>query len=191
MAQNPGTTRRTFTAALGTAGISMLCGHRLFSQGTRSAIASAGRIDTHHHILPPEYVRLVGRPAIGRPAPTGAPEWDVATSLRVMDDNEVGAAVVSVSAPGIWFNDAGLAKRLARSCNEFAAQMAADHPQRFGFFAALPLPDVNASLTELKYAVETLKCDGIGLMTNYGDRYLGDSGFKPVFEEINRRRLIV
>ena len=103
----------------------------------------------------------------------------------------VGAAVVSVSAPGIWFNDAGRAKRLARSCNEFAAQMAADHPQRFGFFAALPLPDPKASLAELGYAVETLKCDGVGLMTNYGNRYLGDSGFKPVFEEINRRELIV
>src|ERR1017187_9339111 len=80
---------------------------------------------------------------------------------------------------------------LARSCNEFAAQMAVDHPQRFGFFAALPLPDVKASLSELGHAVETLKCDGVGLMTNYGDRYLGDAGFRPVFEEINRRGLIV
>lgn len=187
-------TRRTFTAALGTVGLAMLCGHRLFAQENTGggATASIGRIDTHHHILPPEYVRLVGRQAIGRPSPIGFPEgWDVAASLRVMDENGIAVAVVSVSAPGIWFNDAGLAKRLARSCNEFAAQMAVDHPQRFGFFAALPLPDVKASLSELGHAVETLKCDGVGLMTNYGDRYLGDAGFRPVFEEINRRGLIV
>lgn len=194
MAQNA-VTRRTFATALGTAGLSVLCGHQLFSQRNTdggSVAVGNGRIDTHHHILPPEYVRLVGRGAIGRPAPSGvAPDWDVAASLRVMDENGIGAAVVSVSAPGIWFNDAGLAKRLARSCNEFAAQMAADHPQRFGFFAALPLPDVKASLAELGHSVDVLKCDGIGLMTNYGDRYLGDPSFKPVFDEVNRRGLTV
>jgi 6-methylsalicylate decarboxylase len=189
----PTITRRTFTRMFGTAGLSTLCGHRLLSQGNISGglVATLGRIDTHHHILPPEYVRLVGREAIGRPAPNGAPTWDVAASLQVMDENGVGAAVVSVSAPGIWFNDAGLATRLSRSCNEFAAQMVADHPQRFGFFAALPLPDIKASLAELGHAVAMLKCDGVGLMTNYGDRYLGDAAFRPVFEEINRLGLIV
>ena len=188
-------TRRAFTAALGTAGLSMLWDHRLLAQDARASrtTASIGRIDTHHHILPPEYVRLVGRTAIGRPSPAGfvPDDWDVAASLRVMDENGIGAAVTSVSAPGVWFNDAGLAKRLSRSCNEFAAQMVADHPQRFGFFATLPLPDVNASIVELRHAVDTLTCDGVGLMTNYGDRYLGDPGFSPVFDDINRRGLVV
>jgi len=186
-------TRRTFAESLGAAGLCLLGSGRLFSQGNTlgSAVESVGRIDTHHHILPPEYVRLVGRAAIGRPAPSGAPDWDVGASLRVMDENGIGAAVVSISAPGIWSDDVKLAKRLARSCNEFAAQMAADHPGRFGFFAALPLPDVRTSLAELEHAVETLKCDGVGLMTNYGSRYLGDPGFSPVFEEMNRRGLVV
>lgn len=186
-------TRRTFTKALGAAGLYLLGGRPLFSQGiiARDATKSAGLIDTHHHILSPEYVRLVGRQAIGRPSPSGAPEWDIAASLRVMEENGIDAAVVSVSAPGIWFDDAGLAKHLAQTCNDFAAQMATDYPNWFGFFAALPLPDVQASIAELGRAVETLKCDGVGLMTNYGERYLGDAGFSPVFEEINRRGLIV
>lgn len=191
--QNAGT-RRSFAAGVAKAAISILCSHQVLSQEptTVNTLASAERIDTHHHILPPEYVRLAGRPAIARSsAPLPVPEWDVASSLRIMDENGVSAAIVSVSAPGIWFNDAGLAKRLARTCNEFAAQMSADHPHRFGFFAALPLPDVHASLAELQHAVETLRCDGVGLMTNYGDRYLGDAGFRAVFEEINRRGLIV
>jgi 6-methylsalicylate decarboxylase len=186
-------TRRTFAATLGAGGLYLLGSRPLFSQeNTAGSVAeSVGRIDTHHHFLPPEYVRLVGRKAIGRPSPSGAPDWDVAASLRVMDENGIAAAVVSVSAPGIWFDNVSLAKRLARSCNDFAAQMAADHPGRFGFFAALPLPDVKTSLAEVAHTVETLKCDGVGLMTNYGNRYLGDPGFSPVFEEMNRRRLIV
>jgi 6-methylsalicylate decarboxylase len=188
-------TRRAFTAALGTVGLSMLCGQGLLAEGAAASRTTApvGRIDTHHHILPPEYVRLVGRAAIGRPSPAGfvPDDWDVASSLRVMDENGIGAAVTSVSAPGVWFNDAALATRLSRSCNEFAARMVADHPQRFGFFATLPLPNVNASLVELGHSVETLKCDGVGLMTNYGDRYLGDPGFSPVFDDINRRGLVV
>jgi predicted TIM-barrel fold metal-dependent hydrolase len=192
MAQNF-VTRRVFAGSLGAAGLCLLGSRPLLSQGTApgSAGGPVGRIDTHHHILPPEYVRLVGRAAIGRPSPSGAPDWDVDASLRVMDGNGIAAAVVSISAPGIWSDDVKLAKRLARSCNEFAAQMAADHPGRFGFFAALPLPDVKTSLAELGHAVETLKCDGVGLMTNYGTRYLGDGGFSPVFEEMNRRGLVV
>jgi predicted TIM-barrel fold metal-dependent hydrolase len=148
-------------------------------------------VDVHHHILPPDYVRLVGRAAIGRPAPAGAPEWDVAASLRFLDHRGVRTAMVSISAPGIWFGDIPLAQKLARSSNEFAAQMVADHPGRFGSLAALPLPDVQSSLAELAHAADVLKCDGIGLITNYGDTYLGDSSFDPVLAAIDRRRLPV
>jgi predicted TIM-barrel fold metal-dependent hydrolase len=69
--------------------------------------------------------------------------------------------------------------------------MAADHPTRFGFFAALLLPDVKTSLAELAHAVDVLRCDGVSLMTNYGDRYLGDPNFTPLFDELNRRRVAV
>ena len=96
-----------------------------------------------------------------------------------------------ISAPGLWFNDQSLSQTLARSSNEFAAQMIADHPGRFGSLAALPLPDVRASLTELAHAADVLKCDGIGLMTNYANAYLGEPGMDPVCAEINRRRLPV
>ena len=186
-------TRRTFIGALAGAGLAA-SGARRSHAATASEAPDHGRsglIDTHHHILPPEYVRQVGREAIGRPAPAGAPDWAVAKSLRTMDENGIATAVVSISTPGIWFGDAGQARHLARICNEFAAQMVADHPRRFGFFAAVPLPDAEGSLAELQHATEDLKCDGIALMTNYGDRYLGDAAFDSVFDEINRRRLTV
>lgn len=182
-------TRRSFVAAAAAA-----LGNRWVEAQDvpGDARTAAACIDVHHHILPPEYVRLIGREAIGRPAPGGKmPDWDVASSLQMMDKFGIRTAVVSVSAPGLWQGEIARAKRAARVSNEFAAQMVADHPERFGYFAAIPLPDMPAALAELKHAVETLKCDGICLMTNYDNRYLGDSAFQPLLAEANRRRLPV
>jgi predicted TIM-barrel fold metal-dependent hydrolase len=68
--------------------------------------------------------------------------------------------------------------------------MVADHKGRFGLFAVLPLPDVDASLKEIEYAFDTLKADGVGLLTSYGNRWLGDDRLRPVFDELNRRGAI-
>ncbi len=152
----------------------------------------AERIDLHHHILPADYVAAVGEKAIGTPAPDGRmPAWSVAQSLQLMDRQGIAKAIVSISAPGVWLGDEAASARLARSCNEFAAQLVRDHPTRFGFFASLPLPAVAASLAELRHAFETLRADGVVLMTNYADRYLGDAAFEPVFEELDRRGALV
>jgi predicted TIM-barrel fold metal-dependent hydrolase len=108
-----------------------------------------------------------------------------------MDRGGVAAAVVSITNPGIWFGDAEATKRLARACNEYGAALVRDHPRRFGLFAALPLPDVDATLKEIEYACDTLKADGVGVLTSYGDMWLGHPTFRPVMEELNRRGAIV
>lgn len=150
------------------------------------------RIDVHHHILPPDYVREVGDARIGPLILAGrTPQWTPAQSIEAMDRNGIATAVTSISAPGLWFGDAQAARGLARHCNEFAAAMRRDHPGRFGMFACLPLPDVEASLAEIEYSLDVLRADGIGLLTSYGDRYPGDPGFAPVFDALDRRSAVV
>ncbi|HEY8581117.1 MAG TPA: amidohydrolase family protein, partial [Beijerinckiaceae bacterium] len=118
-------------------------------------------------------------------------DWTPARSLEQMDKFGIRTAMTSLSNPGTWFGDAQEARRLARMSNDYAARLVADHPGRFGMLASLSLPDVDGSLAEIAYAFDTLKADGVALMTSYGDKWPGDAAFKPVFEELNRRRATV
>jgi predicted TIM-barrel fold metal-dependent hydrolase len=150
------------------------------------------RIDVHHHILPPNYVRIVGDDRIGPLLVSGkTPVWTPQHSIEAMDRNGIEKSITSISAPGLWFGDVETTRRLTRECNDYATKMRYDHPGRFGVFASLPLPDVAGSLHEIGYALDELKADGIGLLTNYDGKYPGDPAFAPVFEELNRRRAVV
>ena len=184
-----GLNRRHFlSTAIASMGITALYGSRLqgFAQGTASA--KPARIDIHHHFGPPVWVDAVrGRPLL-QPANT---TWTVAKSLEDMDRGSVAASVISITNPGLWFGDKAVTSRIARGCNEYAAKVVSDHPSRFGFFAAMPLPDVDTTLKEIAYAYDTLKADGVGFFTSYGDTWLGNPAYRPVLEELNRRNAVV
>ena len=152
-------------------------------------------IDTHHHIYPPNYTktnidRLVND-SIALPA-SAYTSWTPGAALETLQKAGIETAISSITSPGIWFGD-GIekARARARECNEFGAAMARDFQRRFGMFAAIPLPDIEGSLKEIEYALDVLKLDGIGLMTSYESRLLGDPGFLPVFRELDRRKAAV
>jgi len=177
--------RQFFAAALASIAAS-IGGRRLLAGG--QAAAGLRPIDVHHHFAPPAWVAEVrGRPLLQTANTTWTPE----KSVDDMDRGGVAGAVVSITNPGLWFGDAAATRRLARACNEYGAKLVQDHPTRFGLFAAMPLPDVDATLQEIAYAYDTLKADGVGLMTSYGDLWLGHGSFRPVMEELNRRNAIV
>jgi len=151
-------------------------------------------IDVHHHILPPVYLALARDRIIAQGQgylPATVLQWTPDTTLAEMDRMGVSTAIVSISTPGVWFGDVDADRRLARECNQYAASLVRNHPGRFGFFAAVPLPDTEGSLREIAHALDVLEADGIGLMTSYGDRWPGDPTFAPVFEELNRRSAVV
>jgi predicted TIM-barrel fold metal-dependent hydrolase len=108
-----------------------------------------------------------------------------------MDRNGIEKAYLSVSAPGVYVGETDFAAELARACNEFLAGVRDGRPDRFGSFAVLPLPDVEAALAELEHAMDNLGLDGVGMLASIGNRYLGDEAFDPVFDELNRRRAVV
>ena len=150
-----------------------------------------GRIDSHHHIYPPKYLADAGE-HIARATHVHFPriqQWTPSQSLEVMDRDGIATSIVSIS-PSLWFGDLAATRKIAREWNEYAADLVRDHPGRFAVFAALPLPDVDASLREIDYALDTLGAVGFGLVTNYGDKWPGDKTFAPVFDELNRRKAV-
>jgi 6-methylsalicylate decarboxylase len=144
------------------------------------------RIDTRHHIAPPQYVEEM-RALLQ--APTLA--WSIEKSLEDMEQAGVATSITSITTPGVWTGDDAQGRRIARDCNDYAAQLAADYPGRFGMFAALPLPDIEGSLREIEYGLDVLNADGVCLFTSYRDKWLGDPGFEPIMAELNRRKAVV
>ena len=55
----------------------------------------------------------------------------------------------------------------------------------------LPLPHINESSKQIEYAFDMLNVDGVGIITNYGDKWLGYSYFDPIWQELNRRKATI
>jgi predicted TIM-barrel fold metal-dependent hydrolase len=110
-----------------------------------------------------------------------------------MNEGGVATAILSMASGGLNLPRLSIDenRRLTRMVNDYAAKARSDHPGRFGFFAHVPLPDVDGALSEIAYALDQLKADGVGLSTSYGNMFLGDPDFKPVMDELQRRRAIV
>lgn len=173
-------------AAFGLSAAARWDGLAAFTQAAGGA--KAQRIDVHHHFAPPSWVAEVkGRPLLQ----TANTTWTPDKSIEDLDRAGSAAAVISITNPGLWFGDNQATNRVARACNEYGAKLVQQYPTRFGLFAAMPLPDIDATLKEIAYAYDVLKADGVGLFTSYGDTWLGHAAFRPVMADLNRRKAVV
>jgi predicted TIM-barrel fold metal-dependent hydrolase len=187
--------RRDFLAAAGVAGAAapFLRGQALHGQSPNPRV-----IDCHHHFTAPGYIKALGAKQ-GQYRQGFTPYFNLgvltsytpAKDIELMDQEGVATCMLSCTTPGIWFGDPAESAALAREMNEFGTKMASDYKGRFGLFALIPLPTIDASLKEIEYAFDTLKADGVGLMTSYGNRWLGDPTLRPIFDELNRRKAVV
>jgi len=149
-----------------------------------------GRVDVHAHYVPAGLQASLPAAPIFR----GFAAWQPQAAVEMMDRQGIATAILSMvlwtgmfAAPG----NAAAARQVARSANDTAAEAIRSYPGRFGGFARLPLPDVDAALAEIDYALGTLRLDGVVLLTNHDGVYLGDSQLDPVFDELNRRQAVV
>ena len=176
-------------------GVAALAAASVLPTGAARAQSKAKVIDTHHHFYPPAYQKawMDWEDARKLRHFTNQVTWTQDKAVEAMDKNGISAAVLSMpSTPGTWFNlDAAGAGKMARICNDYAAEMMRDHKGRFGLFATLSMIDIDATLKEVEYAFDTLKADGIGLQSNYGDKWLGNAVYQPVLQELNRRKAVV
>lgn len=149
-------------------------------------------VDVHAHFVTDSYI--ASAKAAGHRRPDGMPDypkWSVEDHLALMARGGIRTSILSISSPGTHFGDDTAARALAREVNEYGANLMRAHPGRFGHFASLPLPDVEGSLIEAAYALDTLGSFGVTLETNAEGSYLGDERYEPLWAELDRRHAVV
>ena len=150
------------------------------------------RIDTHHHLIPPDYRNALQKAGIAEAGGRVLPDWSAEASLQTMAELDVGTAILSVSTPATTFLPSPAdAAALAGDLNDYTAALAAAQPDRFGFFATVPMPHVDITIAEAVRALDNLNADGVVLLANNAGTYLGEDGQDALFAALNDRSGVV
>jgi predicted TIM-barrel fold metal-dependent hydrolase len=150
------------------------------------------RIDTHNHVIPPEYRKLLQEAGIDEAGGRAVPDWSVESALDTMGQLNVGTAIMSVSTPATTFlpNPAEAAS-LARELNDVNIDVVRASPDRFGLFATVPMPHIDESVAETVRALDVLNADGIVLLANNAGTYVGEEGQDDLFAVLDERSAVV
>lgn len=150
------------------------------------------RIDTHHHLIPPAYRNALRAAGIDEAGGRALPQWSADASLQTMAQLGIATAILSVSTPGTTFlPDPPDAAALARDLNDYTAELITAQPDRFGFFATVPMPHIDAAVAETVRALDELRADGVVLLANNAGVYLGQDGQDALFDALNERSAVV
>jgi hypothetical protein len=128
-------------------------------------VSRRGAVDVHSHFFPPSLRRASDKTLAaltGGQVPPGVRDWTPAHTLEAMDRSGIALSVVSASwRPSLAEIGQDKLREIARSANEYAAEMARDHSGRLSHFAFLPMPDIEGSLAEIAYCLDVLKAPGV------------------------------
>ncbi|KAJ5771662.1 hypothetical protein N7520_002191 [Penicillium odoratum] len=152
------------------------------------------RIDTHCHVVPDGWRKSCEKYGWGKPDGMPAiPAWSPESHIELMDKINISKSILSITSPGTYLkaDDDELANQITQETNDEMAEICAKYPSRFGFFASLPLPDVEGSLKEIDRALDTLGAAGFAIMTNAHGYYPGDPKLDPVFAKLNARKAVI
>jgi len=148
-------------------------------------------IDVHHHLLLPEYEQALIRSGAGDPSRPFRRGDDAGTVLAKMADLGIDAAIVNpLSVAGVHHGDDANARYLTESVNEAQAKFINAAPEQLGFFATLPLPDIDGALRQMEHALDALHADGVIFLSHQNGTHIGDPSFAPLYAEMNRRGVI-
>lgn len=150
------------------------------------------RIDTHNHVIPPDYRKVLRKAGIDDAGGRAVPDWSLESALETMEALNVRTAIMSVSAPGTTFlpKPAGAAS-LARDLNDYSAGVVRTAPDSFGYFATLPMPHIDESVAESVRALDDLAADGVVLLANHAGTYTGEEGQDDLFAALDARSAVV
>jgi predicted TIM-barrel fold metal-dependent hydrolase len=150
--------------------------------------SSSRLIDVHHHVMLPEYEEALVRSGAGNPS-RPLRKGDSAQILyeKMLDLGIESAILNPLSVAGVHHGNDAHARYLTESVNDAMARYVSAVPDRLGFFATLPLPDVDGALHQMQHALDVLHADGVIFLTNQNGFYIGDPAFEPLYAEMDRR----
>lgn len=150
-----------------------------------STLLAQGVVDVHSHIITQDFVKSLSDESRLMDEGFPLPKYDVESHLKWMDEAGVKTSVLTLAAPQ------PSSARVVRRFNLEASKIKQEHPDRFLFCAALPLPDVDAAIKEAIFALDVLKADGVKLATNVDGQYLGVPELDTLFAVLNERNAVV
>jgi aminocarboxymuconate-semialdehyde decarboxylase len=154
-------------------------------------MAEQHRIDVHSHVVPPFWAEELDSHGGDRSGTVTPTWWSPDAALAFMDSQHIATSILSLTAPGVVGWPDHERPELTRRINEYTADLVTKRPDRFGMFATLPLPDIDASLQAIEHAFDALNADGAVMLSNINGQYAGESYLEPIWSELDRRDAVV
>jgi aminocarboxymuconate-semialdehyde decarboxylase len=152
------------------------------------------KIDIFNHVFPKKWFeRYISSGAAGREIGKRMANATVGVDLdhrfRILDEFGDVRQVITLGQPPIeMLGGPAESPAVAREANDGLADLVARHPDRFiGFGASLPLNNPDASLEEMRRAIDQLGAKGVMIYTNVAGKPLDAPEFQPLFDEAARR----